>query len=374
MSRRLFTRNMNGELSNSFKHKQAESNMMGVTSVTFGCTGFFGRYLHGCTSLHNFTNIVPYRHRSGAAGGHVRAQRMIGDGTYGQQFVTDYELDKEFLVKAMLEKTETVFNAVGMWQEPCMYENSQSWFDMEAVNVEWPRLLAKWSREMGINRLVHISHVNADPASKSKLLAQKGRAELAVLEEFPRATIVRSTEMFGEDDNNFTKYLRTQRWSRVHPMVNYGEKIVQPVFAADVAEAMVRCAMLDHTQGRIAELGGPVRFTMNDFVRYCAQCIGNYHFTVNLPNPAWRALVAFNESNIIKKGALFGGRHAFWNREWLERQYIDDCAMPERDPNLLDWEDLGISKDDLYRVEDRFFHITGYWSKDNPYVEHGIHL
>lgn len=374
MSRRIFTRNLNGELSNSFKLGGAEGSTMGVTSVTFGATGMFGRYVHACTCYHKFTNIVPYRHRSGSAGGGVRGLRSIGDGTFGQNFASDYELDKEFVVKAMLEKVEHVFNCVGMWQEPTVYENSQSWFDMESVNVEWPRLLAKWSREMGINRLVHISHVNADVNSPSLLLRQKALAEQAVLEEFPRATIIRSTDMFAEDDNNYKHYFRSQRYWRVHPLVNYGERIVQPAFAGDVAEAMVRAAMLDHTEGRIAELGGPLRFTMNDYIRWCADCVGNYHYTFNMPHVMWKPLCWFNERNAFKKGAALGGRHPHWNLEWLERQYIDDVAMPERDPNLLDWEDLGIPKEDLYRIEDKFFAISAWWAKSQPYGDHGLQL
>lgn len=375
MARRIFTRNVrNGELSNSWKHTSAESSTMGMTAVTFGCTGFFGRYVAASVAYHKITALQPYRHRSGVAGGNIRGIRSINDGTFGQNFSTDYELDKEFVVKAMLEKVEHVFNCVGCWQEPALYEHSQSWFDMEAVNVEWPRLLAKWCREMGINRLVHISHVMADHNSPSKLMRMKKRAEEAVMEEFPRATIIRSTEMFGEDDNYITRHFRDQRYWKVVPVVRRGERIVQPVFVGDVAEAMVRAIRLDHTEGRIAELGGPVRMTTNDIYRWCASCIGHYHYTMPWNYYMFKPLCYVNERALLRRGFIVGSRHPNWNLDWLDRQYVDDVACPERSPELMDWEDFGIAREDLYCIEDKMFAFSAYWSKEAPFLEQGMSM
>ena len=370
MSRRIFSRHNNGELANSWKHSGAESNTMGVTCAVFGCTGFLGRYVAGAGALHKYTQICPYRHRSGVNGS-VRPVRHLGDGTNGQMFPTDYEIDKEFVVKAVLEKVENVFNCVGMWQEPAKYEHSQSWFDMEAVNVEWPRLLARWSREMGINRFVHISMAGADVNSKSKVLRQKALSEQAVLEEFPRATIIRSTDMFSEDDWTYTRYLKAQRYWKIVPVPNNGLRIHQPVFAGDIAEAAMRSIRIDHTEGRIAELGGPIRVTTNDILRWCSEVNSLYHYTMPLPKPVWKVMTYLNERSFIRKGAVIGPRIPSWNRDWLERQYIDCVAMPERNPDLLDWEDFGICRDDLYRLEEKFFLVSSMYATENAYHDHG---
>lgn len=373
MSRRMFTRNANGELNNSWKYVGSEGVMMNVTSTTFGCTGYLGRYVAGTQAYHRFTSILPYRHRSGVGGG-IRCVRHLGDGSFGQLFPTDYEIDKEFVVKSILEKVEHVFNCVGMWQEPALYENSQSWFDMESVNVEWPRMLARWCREMGINRLVHFSMAGADVNSPSKLLRQKALSEQAVLEEFPRATIIRPTDFFSEDDNTYSRYFKAQRYWKVTPVPNKGQRIHQPVFVGDVAEAAVRAVRLDHTQGRIAELGGPIRLTTNDILRYAAECNGQYHYTIPVPKAVLKPIVWLNERCPARKGMIIGPRPASWNIDWLDRQYVDCVAMPERDPDLLDWEDFGIAREDLFRMEEKLYLISGYWSKENTYQDHGTSL
>lgn len=373
MARRIFVRQNNGEISNHWKYTGAEANTMNVTAAVFGCTGFVGRYVNASCTFHRYTLIDPYRHRSGIGGG-IRSVKHLGDGTFGQHFPTDYELDKEFVVKAILEKVDNVFNAVGMWQEPTVYEHSQSWYSMESVNVEWPRMLARWCREMGINRFVHCSMVGADVNSKSKVLRQKALAEQAVLEEFPRATIIRGTDMFGEDDWTYTRYLKAQHYWKVTPVPNKGFRIHQPLFGGDFAEACTRAIELDHTEGRIAELGGPVRFTTNDYLRWVAECNGQYHLVAPLPKWVWKPMVWFNERMPLKKGLIIGSRAPSWNQDWLERQYIDNVAMPEKNPDLLDWEDFGIAREDLYRLEEKYFIPVQIWSKEHIYMEHARYL
>jgi NADH dehydrogenase (ubiquinone) 1 alpha subcomplex subunit 9 len=370
MSRRMFARSMNGEIAQSFTQTTAKGSLMNVSSICFGATGVLGNYIHQAALMHNHTMLVPFRFRSGASG--VRMLRALGTGgTLGQNFDTDFELDKEFVVKSMLEKVDHVFNAIGAWQEPAVYEHSQSWFSMEAINVEWPRMLARWCREMGILRLVHVSMVGADLNSPSKLLRQKAMAEQAVLEEFPTATIIRSSDIFAFDDVSYSRYFKAQRYWKVVPVVNGGQRIHQPVFAGDIGEACCRALLLDHSEGRIAELGGPVRFTTNDLLRYCADCNGQNHLICHVPKWAWKIGTAITERLPLHKGALMGGKPQSWNQDWVERQFIDNCAVPERDPELMDWEDFGIPQEDLFRLEEKYFIPSLMWTKENPILDYG---
>jgi NADH dehydrogenase (ubiquinone) 1 alpha subcomplex subunit 9 len=369
----MHLRNHNGELSSFWKFTGAEAAVMNITTAIFGCTGFVGKYVNGCCAQHRHTLILPFRFRSGV-GGNIRHLRHQVDGTFGQIFPTDYELDKEFVVKAILEKVENVYNCIGAWQEPHMYEHSQSWFSAEGLNVEWPRMLARWCRELGINRLVHISMVGADVNSPSKILRQKALAEQAILEEFPRATIIRSTDMFSEDDWTYTRYLRAQRLWKITPVPNRGARIHQPVFVGDIAEAAARAVVLDHTEGRIAELGGPIRWTTNDLLRWCADCNGYNHYVLPVPKPVMQLGCFFNEHSFPRRGAIIGSRAPSWNTDWCERQYLDNVATPERDPDLLDWEDFGIPREDLFRMEEKYFLAAQAWSREGAYLDYGKFL
>lgn len=361
---------MNGEIAPSFNNTVAKGNIMQVSSVCFGATGVVGNHIHSVALMHNHTMLVPFRFRSGASG--VRNIRGLGiGGTLGQNFDTDFELDKEFVVKSILEKVDHVFNCIGAWQEPTGFEHSQSWFSMESINVEWPRMLARWSREMGILRFLHVSMVGADLNSPSKLLRQKAQAELAVLEEFPTATIIRSTDVFSMNDVSYSKYFKAQRYWKCVPVCNGGQRIHQPVFAGDIAEACCRALMLDHCEGRIAELGGPVRFTTNDMLRYAADCNGQNHMIFHVPKWMWKVGTKVLERGPFHKGCIMGGKPQSWNQDWVERQFLDNCAMPERDPELLDWEDFGLPQEDLFRMEEKYFTTSMMWTKENPILDYG---
>ena len=371
----MFTRSLNGEVSSTWRSSGAEQSAMGVNVATFGCTGHLGHHVHAQCAAHRYTNIAPFRFRAGTQTS-GRTIRNCGDGgtLFAQNFETDFELDKEFVVKSILEKVDNVFNVIGAWQEPALYENSQSWFSMEGINVEWPRMLARWCREMGVLRLVHMSMVGADLNSPSKILRQKAAAEIAVLEEFPNATIIRGTDIYYEEDYSYSRYLKAQKHLKFIPVVNHGNRIHQPLFAGDLAEAAVRSILLDHTQGRIAELGGPVRFTTTDFARWVSEVNGLNNYIIHLPKWAWKAIAAFNERGTFHKGALIGTKPPAWNQDWVERQFVDNCAMPERDPELLDWEDFGIPREDLYRMEEKYFVTSGMWAKDNLYQDYNYKL
>jgi len=340
---------------------------LNVSAVVFGCTGILGNHIAGGCAENGYTTILPFRFRSVPSG--IRQFRCLGDGTNGQMFDTDFEMDKEYVVKNLLTKVDHVFNVIGAWQEPAVYEHSQSWFSMEGINVEWPRLLARWSRELGILRFVHLSMVGADLNSPSLLLRQKAMAELAVLEEFPNATIIRATDIFSGNDTYYTRYLKAQRYWKITPVPNRGLRIHQPVFAGDVAEAACRALLLDHTEGRIAELGGPVRFTTNDYLRWCSEVNGLNHKVAHIPKWMWQIGCAVNERIPWKTGGLMGAKKPLWNKDWLDRQFIDNCAMPERDPELMDWEDFGIASEDLFRLEEKYYFAMLMWSMDRHNLE-----
>lgn len=118
---------------------------------------------------------------------------------------------------------------------------------------------------MGVERFIHVSALNADPNPKGHMLSKgsnflrsKYWGEDGVRKEFPNATIIRPADIFGSDDRFLYYYAHLwRRQVRSLPLWQKGEKTVkQPVFASDVAQAIMNCIKDPGTAGKIYQAVG----------------------------------------------------------------------------------------------------------------------
>jgi NADH dehydrogenase (ubiquinone) 1 alpha subcomplex subunit 9 len=97
-----------------------------------------------------------------------------------------------------IKHSDVVYNLMGR-----NYDTKN--FSFEDVHVNGARQVAKLCREHGVSKLIHVSSLNARLDSPSAFLRSKAKGELAVLEEFPEATIVRPATMYGHEDRFWNK-------------------------------------------------------------------------------------------------------------------------------------------------------------------------
>ena len=134
------------------------------------------------------------------------------------------------------------------------------------MHTEGPQRIAAEASAAGVQRLVHLSAIGADPESRSRYGGSKGLGEQAVLAAFPRATILRPSIVFGPEDAFFNRFAELARLSPVMPVIA-GDTKMQPVYVGDVADA-VMAALTEHAaEGKVYELGGPDVMTFRDILR-----------------------------------------------------------------------------------------------------------
>jgi uncharacterized protein YbjT (DUF2867 family) len=143
------------------------------------------------------------------------------------------DVQDEAAVAAALAGTHGAVNAVSLY-----VETGRTSFD--AVHVDGAARLARLAREAGVERLVHVSGIGADPGSAAPYIRARGRGELAVTEAFGAATLIRPAVMFGPDDAFLTRLVKLVRTLPVYPMFGRGQTRLQPVYVTDVAEAIAR--------------------------------------------------------------------------------------------------------------------------------------
>jgi NADH dehydrogenase len=191
--------------------------------AVFGGTGFLGRRIVRHLHDHGFQVRTASRHpeRLGSASrSNARPETATVD------------IHDETTVTAALFGAYGAVNAVSLY-----VERGRVTFD--AVHVEAAARVAHLARASGVERLIHVSGIGADPASSSPYIASRGRGELAVQHSFPGAILIRPAVMFGPDDVFLTTVVRLLRILPVYPMFGRGETKLQPVYVEDVAEGAV---------------------------------------------------------------------------------------------------------------------------------------
>ncbi|UZK67976.1 complex I NDUFA9 subunit family protein [Sphingomonas sp. M1-B02] len=155
---------------------------------------------------------------------------------------------------------------------------------MRAVHVEGARNVATAARTAGVEALVHISALGADPASPSTYGRTKGEGETALLQAYPNATVLRPSTLFGREDMFVNRFAGLIAAAPLVPVLR-GEARFQPAYVADVAAAVVAAlAEPDRHGGHVYELGGPDIVSMAELFRWIARTIGREARFLEIPD------------------------------------------------------------------------------------------
>ncbi|MEW5683762.1 MAG: complex I NDUFA9 subunit family protein [Pseudomonadota bacterium] len=183
--------------------------------------------------------------------------RLLGD--VGQVDIVQANVrDPESLNRA-LEGASAVVNLVGI-----LYETGRQSF--QSVHADGARNIAEAAKAQGVTRFVQVSALGADEASPSKYARSKAAGEAAVRTQFPHATIVRPSIVFGQGDGFFNKFATLAQFSPVLPLIGGGHTRFQPVFVGDLGRALAQIVSDPASAGQTYELGGPATHSFRELM------------------------------------------------------------------------------------------------------------
>jgi uncharacterized protein YbjT (DUF2867 family) len=185
--------------------------------TVLGGTGFLGRRIVRHLLDHGLEVRAASRHPE-------RVAPLFGAGRTGPEAVRVDVHDGDS-VTAALAGAKGAVNAASLY-----VERGRETF--RAVHVQAAARVAQLAHAAGVERLVHVSGIGADPGSASRYIAARGEGEVAVQRAFPDATLIRPAVMFGRDDAFLTTLVKLLRILPVYPLFGRGETRLQPVHAA----------------------------------------------------------------------------------------------------------------------------------------------
>lgn len=165
--------------------------------------------------------------------------------------------------------------------------------NLDALMRYGPGDAAKAAKEAGASSFIQISALGVDPESDVDYARTKAQGEVLVRAAFPKATIMRPSIIFGEDDNFITMFARLIQGLPALPVFGPDAKM-QPVNVDDAADAVAN-ALSDPGRhgGKTYELAGPEVLTMGEINRMIAAAQNRDRSFIDLPDFVSRSFAKF---------------------------------------------------------------------------------
>lgn len=178
--------------------------------------------------------------------------------------------DQEQL-KKYFHGCDAVINLVGI-----LNERGRNGKGFHHVHVELVQKILTACSENKIRRLLHMSALNADKDNgPSYYLKSKGLAETIVhATEGFKITSFRPSVIFGREDSFFNRFAHLLKLTPLFFPLACARARFSPVYVGDVADAFVISLRDPETYGKSFSLCGPKVYTLEELVRYTAECIG----------------------------------------------------------------------------------------------------
>jgi uncharacterized protein YbjT (DUF2867 family) len=240
-----------------------------TTVSVFGGTGFLGRRLVQRLVAEGATVRIAVRHSE-------RARGILDAVDLSRVTVLRADVRDQASVAAAVAGADAAVNAVSAYVE-------KGGVTFAAIHEKGAETVAREAEAAGVDRLVLISGIGADPESRSPYIRARGRGERIVQKAFAGATIVRPGAMFGPGDALFGTLAALVPLLPVLPLIGSGRSRLQPVYVDDVADAVTRVLADSDTAGRTYELAGPKIYTLREFIRLALHLMGRRRPLLPIP-------------------------------------------------------------------------------------------
>jgi NADH dehydrogenase len=236
--------------------------------TVFGGSGFLGRHTVRALAKAGWRIRVAVRNPN-------MAFFLKPAGTVGQIATVKCDVTDADQVEAATRGSDAVINLTGI-----LYASGQSF---EEVHCEGAENIARAAARAGVSALVHVSAVGAHSESQSQYAQTKAAGETHVRAQFPAATILRPSIVFGPEDNFFNLFASLARISPVLPLIGGGRTRFQPVFVGDVAAAIATALSSESAKGKTYELGGPMIYSFKELLEIICRETGRKRLLLPLP-------------------------------------------------------------------------------------------
>ncbi|HJP87387.1 MAG TPA: NAD-dependent epimerase/dehydratase family protein [Gemmatimonadaceae bacterium] len=152
----------------------------------------------------------------------------------------------------------------------------------ETVNVEGTRAIVREAERCKVGRFIYLSSLGAD-AGTSPYHRSKRRAEEIVRGFAGGWIILRPGNVYGPGDEVISLTLTMVRTLPVIPVIGGGDHEFQPIWVEDLAQAIGEAVRRTDLHGRVLELAGEERTSLNAILDHLSEITGRSPTRVPIP-------------------------------------------------------------------------------------------
>lgn len=155
--------------------------------------------------------------------------------------------------------------------------------EMKAVHLDVVAELTRLSVEGGVQRFIHVSCLGASEHSASTLMRYKWEAEQVIKNAPFYWTIVRPSYFYGDSFPFLNILMPVLKIKPLIPVPGSGLSELEPVWVDDVANVIVQSLYNRGSVSKIYEIGGPVTYSMLEFIELIKHYMKIRTAVVNIP-------------------------------------------------------------------------------------------
>ena len=171
--------------------------------------------------------------------------------------------------------------------------------ELYETDITGTEMLAQAAAGSRVQQIIYLSHLGADKASAFPALRAKGLAEEHIRKSGVPYTILRSSIIFGPEDNFTTKIARL---ARIAPGIlflpNKGETLVQPLWVEDLVTCLLWSLDVPELKNKTHEIGGSEYFDLKQIFKIILLATGRKRLLFSASTPILRSLNVFLEASV----------------------------------------------------------------------------
>ncbi len=250
--------------------------MKGHTISVFGGSGFLGTYIVRAL-LKSGANVRIYSDNPNSA------LCLKIDAALGQLQLHKINICDHNSIKEAIIGSDSVINLIGIKQGSAK--------QLFITHVLFPKLLAKYAKQLHVSKFIHFSAIGVDKMYESTYAHSKYEGDQCVHRELNKSVILRPSLAFGQKDHLISKlYFLLPRLS-IFPISNKMNSI-KPIYAGDLAKALMFILQnYRKYQGKTLELTGSKSYSLGSIINIIGHTLGKNIHSVSLPKSIYRAYI-----------------------------------------------------------------------------------